>query len=105
MVGWVVSTTPRPLYHPGERPGTHHCTGGWVGPQGLGWTGAENLAPHTGIRSADRQSCDESLYRLSYPTAHRSTLPSTSALDGEGVVNATPRGSFTPGVRDPVPIV
>jgi hypothetical protein len=27
--GWVVSTTPRPLY-PRERPGTH-CTGGWVG--------------------------------------------------------------------------
>jgi hypothetical protein len=26
--GWVVSTTPRPLY-PRERPGTH-CTGGWV---------------------------------------------------------------------------
>jgi hypothetical protein len=29
--GWVVSTTPRPLYH-WERPGTH-CTGGWVGPR------------------------------------------------------------------------
>jgi hypothetical protein len=29
--GWVVSTTPRPLY-PRERPGTH-CTGGWVGPR------------------------------------------------------------------------
>jgi hypothetical protein len=27
--GWVVSTTPRPLY-PRETPGTH-CTGGWVG--------------------------------------------------------------------------
>jgi hypothetical protein len=27
--GWVVSTTPRPLY-PRERPGTR-CTGGWVG--------------------------------------------------------------------------
>jgi hypothetical protein len=26
--GWMVSTTPRPLY-PRERPGTH-CTGGWV---------------------------------------------------------------------------
>ena len=35
--GWVVSTTPRPLY-PREIPGTH-CTGGWVGPRaGLdGW--------------------------------------------------------------------
>jgi hypothetical protein len=30
--GWVVSTTPRPLY-PQEIPGTH-CTRGWVGPQG-----------------------------------------------------------------------
>jgi hypothetical protein len=29
--GWVVSTTPRPLY-PRERHGTH-CTGGWVGPR------------------------------------------------------------------------
>jgi hypothetical protein len=29
--GWVVSTTPRPLY-PQERPGTY-CTGGWVGPK------------------------------------------------------------------------
>jgi hypothetical protein len=29
--GWVVSTTPRPLY-PRERPGTY-CTGGWVGPR------------------------------------------------------------------------
>jgi hypothetical protein len=27
--GWVVSTTPRPLY-PREKPGTHF-TGGWVG--------------------------------------------------------------------------
>jgi hypothetical protein len=26
--GWVVSTTPQPLY-PRERPGTH-CTEGWV---------------------------------------------------------------------------
>ena len=30
-MGWVVSTTPRPLY-PLERPGSH-CTGGWVGPR------------------------------------------------------------------------
>jgi hypothetical protein len=29
--GWVVSTTPRPLYSQ-ERPGTH-CAGGWVGPR------------------------------------------------------------------------
>jgi hypothetical protein len=29
--GWVVSTTPRPLY-PQERPGSHF-TGGWVDPR------------------------------------------------------------------------
>jgi hypothetical protein len=29
--GWVVNTTPRPLY-PRERQDTH-CTGGWVGPR------------------------------------------------------------------------
>ena len=31
--GWGVSVTPRPLFTPGERLGTH-CTGDWVGPQG-----------------------------------------------------------------------
>jgi hypothetical protein len=36
---------------------------GWV--PGPVWTGAENLAP-TGIRSPDRPSRSESLYRLSY---------------------------------------
>jgi len=36
------------------------------GPPGLVLTGAENLAP-TGIRSPDRSSRSESLYRLSYP--------------------------------------
>jgi hypothetical protein len=42
ITGWVVSTTPRPLY-PREIPGTH-CTGGWVGPMPL-WTRAKYLAP------------------------------------------------------------
>ena len=37
-----------------------------MGPPGLVWTGAENLAP-TGIRSPDRPARSESLYRLSYP--------------------------------------
>jgi len=37
---------------------------GWA--EGPVWTGAENLAP-TGIRSAERPSRSESLYRLSYP--------------------------------------
>jgi len=61
QMGWVIRATLRPLY-PRERPGTH-CTGGWVGPPV--WTSAENLAP-TGIRSPDRPTRSESLYRLSY---------------------------------------
>jgi hypothetical protein len=43
--GWVVRTTPWPLY-PWERPGTH-CTGGWVGPR-AGLDGCEKSRP-TGI--------------------------------------------------------
>ena len=35
---------------------------------------------------------------------YSSTLPSTSALDGGWVVNATPRQLYHPG-KDPVPIV
>jgi hypothetical protein len=41
--GWVVSTTPRPLY-PRKRPGTH-CTGGWVGPR-AGLDVCETSRPH-----------------------------------------------------------
>jgi hypothetical protein len=41
--GWVVSTTPRPLY-PRERPGIH-CTGGWVGPR-AGLDVCEKSHPH-----------------------------------------------------------
>jgi hypothetical protein len=41
--GWVVSTTPRPLY-PRERPGTH-CKGDWVGP-GAGMDVCEKSRPH-----------------------------------------------------------
>jgi hypothetical protein len=40
-MGWVVNTTPRPLY-PQERPGTH-CIRGWVGPAGPVWTGFQEL--------------------------------------------------------------
>jgi hypothetical protein len=61
--GWVVSTTPRPLY-PRERPVTH-CTGNWVGP-GPVWTCAKNLSS-TEIRSPDSSARSQSLYRLSYP--------------------------------------
>jgi hypothetical protein len=40
---------------------------GWA--PGPIWTGAENLAP-TGIRSPDRQSRSESLYRLANMATH-----------------------------------
>ena len=66
--GWGVSVTPRPLFTPGERPGTH-CTGGWVGLRaGLDTCG--KLAP-TGIRSPDRPARNQSLYRLRYPAHTR----------------------------------
>jgi hypothetical protein len=41
--GWVVGTTPRPLY-PQERPGTH-CIGCWVGPR-VGLDVCEKSRPH-----------------------------------------------------------
>jgi hypothetical protein len=41
--GWVVTTTPRPLY-PRERPDTHY-TGGWVGPR-AGPDVCEKSRPH-----------------------------------------------------------
>ena len=41
--GWVVNTTPRPLY-PRERPGTH-CIGGWVGPR-AGLDGCRKYCAH-----------------------------------------------------------
>ena len=43
------------------------------------WTGAENLAP-TGIRSPDRPSRSESLYRPSYPGPHSLTYSLTYLL-------------------------
>ena len=61
--GWVVSTTPRPLYHR-ERPGIT-CIGGWVGPRG-GLDGCGKSRRPTRIRSPDRPARSESLYRLSY---------------------------------------
>ena len=45
---WVVSSTPRPHFTPGERPGTHF-TGGWLGP-GAGLDGRK-ISSHSGIRS------------------------------------------------------
>jgi len=38
---------------------------GWA--PGPVWTGAENLAPPTGIRSPDRPARSQSLYRLRHP--------------------------------------
>ena len=64
MWGWVVSTTPRPLY-PRERPGTHY-TGGWVGPRARLDGCGKSRPPPTGNRSPDRPAHSESLYRLSY---------------------------------------
>ena len=60
---WGVSFTPRPLFTPGKDPvpivQEVGCAPGSV------WTVAENLAS-TGIRSLDRPSRSQSLYRLSY---------------------------------------
>ena len=52
----------RPLL-PGKDPVPIVQEAGWA--PGPVWTGAENLAP-TGIRSPDRPSHSQSLYRLSY---------------------------------------
>ena len=48
---------------PVKKTGTH-CTG-WISP-GLAWRRAEHLAP-TGIRSPDRPTRSEALYRVRYP--------------------------------------
>ena len=60
----VVNATPRPLF-PWEGykvPIVQEA--GWT-PEHF-WTGAENLAP-AGLRSTDRPTRNDSLYRLSYP--------------------------------------
>ena len=58
---------PRPLFNPGKDPVPIAQEAGWA--PGSVWTGAENLAP-TGIRSPDRPTRSQSLYRLRYP-AHK----------------------------------
>jgi len=50
-----------PAALPRERTG-NNCTGVWVGPR----AGLDNVT-HTGIRSPDRPTRSNSLYRLSYP--------------------------------------
>ena len=74
--GWVVSSTPRPLFTPGKDPEPIVHEDRWA--PGPVWTGAENLAP-TGIRSPDRPAPSQSLYWLSY-RAHK-TLQSMKKLD------------------------
>jgi hypothetical protein len=44
----------------------------WV--PGPVWRGAENLVP-TGIRSPDRPTCSQSLYRLRYPAKDSNNVP------------------------------
>jgi len=51
---------------------------GWA--PGPVWTGAENLAPQTGIRSPARPARSQSLYRLSY-RAHSNTDPSSNIIN------------------------
>jgi hypothetical protein len=62
--GLVVSITPRPLLIPGKDTVPIVLEAGWA--PGPVWTGAENLAS-TGIRSPDRPSHSQFLYRLRYP--------------------------------------
>jgi hypothetical protein len=63
--GWVVSTIPQPLYPPGKetRYPLYRRLGG---PQGR-FGRVRKISLPTGIRSSDRPSCSESLYRLNYP--------------------------------------
>ena len=61
---WGVSSTPRPLFAPGEDPVPIVQETVWA-PRPV-WIGVENLTP-TGIRSPDRPARSQSLYRLRYP--------------------------------------
>jgi hypothetical protein len=63
--GWVVSTTPRPLYSR-ENSVPIVQEAGWA--SGPVWTCAKNLTS-IGIRSPDHPARSQSLYRLSY-SAH-----------------------------------
>jgi hypothetical protein len=61
--GWSSSRPGR--FAPGKDPVPILYEAGWA--PGPVWTGAENLAPPTGIRSPDHPARSASLYRLSYP--------------------------------------
>ena len=69
--GWVVNATPWPRY-PRERDQVPIVQeAGWAPEPAM--AGVENFAP-TGIRSPDRPTRSESLYRLRYPGPSQRTL-------------------------------
>ena len=65
--GWVVSSTPRPLFTPGKDPVPIVQEAGWA--PGPVWTGGKSRPHRDSIPDLPARS--QSLYRLSYP-AHRS---------------------------------
>ena len=75
---WWVSVTPRPLFTQGKDKVPIVQKSGWA-PEPV-WTGAENFAS-TGIRSPDRPSHSQSLYRLRYP-AHKGKSNQLQAWTG-----------------------
>ena len=67
--GWGVTVTPRPLFTPKERLGSH-CIGGWVGPRaGLDRCGKSRPQPEFDPRTVQPRS--QSLCRLRYPARTR----------------------------------
>jgi len=75
---------PWPLLTPGKDPVPIVQEAGWA--PGPDWTGGENLARPTGIRSPDHPAHSQSLYRLCYP-AH--IICSISTLQGSWTSLAT----------------
>jgi hypothetical protein len=65
LEGGVISSTPPPHFTPGKDLVPIVQEAGWA--PGPVWTGAENVAPPTGIQSPDRPARSQSLYRLIYP--------------------------------------
>ena len=63
-MGWVVKPTPQ-LFYPDKIPDTH-CIGRLSGTQGMS-AQVQKISTPTWIRSLDRQTRNEQLYRLSYP--------------------------------------
>ena len=64
--GWVVSSTPRPHFTPGNVPVPILQEAGWA--PGPVWTGGKSHPHRDSI--PDRPACSQSLYRLSYPPTH-----------------------------------